>query len=47
MVSLGLFHFFQSSPALKTFPCGFDGDLVCYVFLKTFGVFGVKGIVFC
>ena len=27
--------FFQSSPAHKTFPCGFDGDLGCYVFLKT------------
>ena len=35
MVSFGPFHFFQSSPVHKSFPCGFDGDLGCYVFLKT------------
>ena len=35
MVSFGPFHLFQTSPAYKTFPCGFDGDLRCYVFLKT------------
>ena len=35
MVSFGPFHLFQSSPAHKTFPCGFDGDLGCYVFLRT------------
>ena len=34
MVSFGPFHFFQSSPVHKCFPCGFDGDLGCYVFLK-------------
>ena len=35
MVSFFPFHFFQYSPAQKTFPCGFEGDLGCYVFLKT------------
>ena len=35
MVSFGPLHFFQSSPAHRTFPCGFDGELGCYVFLKT------------
>ena len=29
------FSFFQNSPVHKTFPCGFDGDLRCFVFLKT------------
>ena len=36
MISFGPSHFFKSGPAHKTFPCGFNGDLGCYVFLKTF-----------
>ena len=27
--------FFQSSLVHKTLPCNFDGDLKCYIFLKT------------
>ena len=33
MVIFGPFYFFQNSPA--QFPCGFDGDLGCFVYLKT------------
>ena len=35
MASFGPFHFLKTSPAHKTFPCSFEGDLGFYVFLKT------------
>ena len=35
MVSVVPIHFFQSSLAQEAFPCGFDGDLGGYLFLKT------------
>ena len=34
-VEVWLFHFFQSSLVDKTLPRDFDGDLECFIFLRT------------